>query len=68
MLVLTLKKGEGVLLTGGIKVTLLEDKGNYSRVGFEAPRDIQILREDLYDAEKNADMGFGSAGPGSPGV
>lgn len=50
MLVLTRKKGEIVVLpTLGIKVTVLEVRGDKVRLGFEAPRDVPIHREEIHE-------------------
>lgn len=43
MLVLKRNHGEGVHLSGGIRVVLLP--GN--RIGIDAPRDVKILRDEL---------------------
>jgi carbon storage regulator len=53
MLVLTRRIGECILIGGPgdtIIVTVLQIKGNQVRLGFEASRDIPIVREEL--AEK----------------
>jgi carbon storage regulator len=47
MLVLTRKVGERVLIDGGIVVQVLEVHGQRIRLGFEAPPDVVIRREEL---------------------
>jgi len=48
MLVLGRKKNEAVVITGGIKVTVMDIRGDRVRLGFEAPRDIQIDRDEVF--------------------
>jgi carbon storage regulator len=47
MLVLSRKKDEAVVIDGGIKVTVLEVRGNVVRLGIEAPSEVPILRSEL---------------------
>jgi carbon storage regulator len=47
MLVLSRKKSDSILIDGGIKVTVLEVRGNVVRLGIEAPKEVSILRTEL---------------------
>jgi carbon storage regulator CsrA len=47
MLVLSRKRGEKIVIEGGITVTVIEVKGNQIRLGIDAPDDIRILRGEL---------------------
>ena len=47
MLVLSRKKGDSIIIDGGIKVTVVEVKGSVVRLGIEAPKDIAILRSEI---------------------
>ncbi len=48
MLVLTRISGQSVIINGNIKVTVLPNpRGNGVRLGFTAPREIDIIREEL---------------------
>jgi carbon storage regulator len=47
MLVLSRKPGETVVIGGGIKVTVVEVKGNRVRLAVEAPDQVRILRAEL---------------------
>jgi carbon storage regulator len=71
MLVLSRKPGEKVVIDGGIKVTVVEVKGNRVRLAFEAPDQVRILRAELacwqddpLDADLNGQPNS-SAAPGS---
>ena len=50
MLVLTRKPQESIILglDGKIKVTVLGVKGNQVRIGIEAPKDVDVHREEIY--------------------
>lgn len=56
MLVLSRKKGQSVLVGREIKVVVVEVTGDTVRLGFEAPPELEIFREELYRAlqEENA--------------
>ena len=47
MLVLSRKKGESIVIGGGITVTVINTKGNVVRIGIEAPMDVPILRREI---------------------
>ena len=47
MLVLSRKISDSILIDGGIKVTILDVKGNVVRLGVEAPKEISIRRTEI---------------------
>jgi len=49
MLVLSRKLGEKVLIGSDISFVVVEVKGNRVRIGIDAPAEVSILREELYD-------------------
>ena len=50
MLVLTRSVGERLFIQdGAIKIQVLEVKGNQVRIGIEAPKDIAIHREEVFN-------------------
>ena len=49
MLVLTRKTGEGIIIGDDIKITIVELKGGGVRIGIDAPRDMKIHRQEVYD-------------------
>ena len=63
MLILTRKVGEGVVLNENITVRVIEISKGVVKLGFDAPKEMQILREELeravkevnIEASKNAD-------------
>ncbi len=52
MLVLTRKAGEGIIIGDDIKITIVELKGGGVRVGIDAPRDMKIHRQEVFDRIK----------------
>ncbi len=49
LLILTRKAGEKLVINDDIVITILEFKGNQVRVGIDAPDEVSILREEVYD-------------------
>ncbi len=49
MLVLTRKCGESILIGDDIKITVVEIKHGTIRIGIEAPRQVNIVREEIKD-------------------
>ena len=49
MLVLTRKQGEGIIIGDDIKITVVELKGGGVRIGIEAPRDLKVHRQEVFE-------------------
>lgn len=49
MLVLSRKPGESVNIGDEVKVTVLSISGKQVRIGIEAPSDIAVHREEIYN-------------------
>ena len=48
MLILTRKKDESIIINGNIEIKIIEIEDGKIRVGIEAPKDIEIMRKELY--------------------
>ncbi len=48
MLVLTRRAGESVMIGDDVVLTVLEIRGDVIRLGIDAPRTIQVHREEVY--------------------
>ena len=49
MLILTRRVGESLMVGEDITITVLGVKGNQVRIGVNAPRDVSVHREEIYD-------------------
>lgn len=49
MLVLSRKPGESVTIGDEVRVTVLSVSGKQVRIGIEAPNDIAVHREEIYN-------------------
>lgn len=60
MLILTRRAGETVMIGNDVTITVLGVKGNQVRIGINAPKDVAVHREEIYEriqSEKNAGDG-----------
>ena len=55
MLILTRRVGESLMVGDDITVTVLGVKGNQVRIGVNAPRDVAVHREEIYNRIKDDD-------------
>ena len=65
MLILTRRPGETTVITlpdGSIvTATVLAVKGNQSRIGFNAPKDVKVHREEIYNRIQQEEAEEGQA-------
>ncbi len=52
MLVLSRKKDEKIVIGDKITIMVIEIRGDKVRLGIDAPRDITVHREEVYEAIK----------------
>lgn len=52
MLILTRRTGETVMIGNDVTLTVLGVKGNQVRIGINAPKNIPVHREEIYDRIK----------------
>ncbi|MDB9752093.1 carbon storage regulator CsrA [Gammaproteobacteria bacterium] len=49
MLILTRKVGETLMIGDEVSITVLDIRGNQVRIGINAPKDVAVHREEIYD-------------------
>ena len=54
MLVLSRKNNESIVIGDGIVVTIVDIRGDKVRLGIEAPKEVPVHRQEVFDAIKKA--------------
>ena len=58
MLILTRRVRESLMIGDEVNVTVLGIRGNQVRIGIDAPKDVAVHREEIYDRiQKEQDNG-----------
>ena len=57
MLILTRRIGETLMVGDEVTVTVLDVKGNQVRIGINAPKSVQVHREEIYQRIQNENLG-----------
>ena len=53
MLILTRRIGETLMIGDDVSITVIGVKGNQVRIGIDAPKDIAVHREEIFNRIKN---------------
>ncbi len=66
MLILTRRVGETLIIGDNVTVTVLGVKGNQVRIGVNAPKEVSVHREEIYERIKREKEAEGHAEPKAP--
>jgi carbon storage regulator len=56
MLVLTRKKGQKLIINDNIEIIIIETRGDAVKIGINAPKNISIYREEIYEEIKRSNQ------------
>jgi carbon storage regulator len=62
MLVLSRKKNESIVIDDRIKIVVVEIRGDKVRLGVEAPKEVPVHRQEVYEAIKRSNNDQDSQG------
>ncbi len=65
MLVLTRRAGESIMIGSEISVRVVEVRGDVVRIGVDAPRTVQVHREEVFEAVRAQNLAAAGTTPGS---
>ncbi len=49
MLVLSRKRNESIIISDNIRITVVDIRGDKVRLGIEAPKDVPVHRQEVYE-------------------
>ena len=65
MLILTRRIGESLMIGDNVNVTVLGIRGNQVRIGVNAPKDVAVHREEIYERIRMEKSGSGQLEEGT---
>ena len=64
MLVLSRQRDQSIQIGDDIRITIIDIRGDKVRLGIEAPRDVSVHRDEVYEAIKASANSAGQAAAG----
>ena len=64
MLVLSRKKNESIVINNDITIVVVEIRGDKVRLGVEAPKEVPVHRNEVYEAIRRENLRAGRLEPG----
>ena len=65
MLVLSRHRDESIIIGDDIIVTIVDIRGDKVRLGIQAPSNVTVHRQEIYDAIQREKSELGTPGPGT---
>ncbi len=66
MLVLSRHRNESIMVGGDVKITVVDIRGDKVRLGIEAPSDVPVHRQEVFETiQRNIAAGIEPVPPGS---
>jgi carbon storage regulator len=56
MLVLSRKKNESIIINDNIRIVVVEIRGDKVRLGIEAPKEVPVHRNEVYEAIRRSEQ------------
>lgn len=53
MLILSRRKDERLIIDGRIQIAVIDIRGDQVKLGIEAPRDVKVFRNEVFEAMKS---------------
>ena len=67
MLVLSRQRDESIIIADNIKITIVDIRGDKVRLGIDAPKEIPVHRQEVFDAiQRENDQENAEAAPAPP--
>ena len=67
MLVLSRQRDESIIIADNIKITIVDIRGDKVRLGIDAPKEIPVHRQEVFDAiQRENDHEKAEAAPAPP--
>ena len=64
MLVLSRHRDESIMIGDDVRITIVDIRGDKVRLGIDAPQEIPVHRQEVYDAIKRENEKASRLGPG----
>lgn len=68
MLILTRRISESIIIGDDVKITVLGVKGSQVRLGIDAPKEVSVHREEIYERIKHEKEAGSTSAPSEEGT